>query len=256
MAPYEGEPGPDPTKPYRAKRPSPMPRRVPEAFRSLVDEQPILVRAPNEDEAKEVATEVRAAVHWLKTWGNTAEGEALWDGVQCSPEVLTRNDGKGLDVRATPYVRYFYIIPGYEDPVDARYVEPGDISNATDEFWGCSYLVHPPEDTGLRVADGATRQEVQAKAQAGIKAMVAHRKKGRRAPGDPSRHAEQEHKEDPPVQDAHPPDDGAPAAPESPKRTVAVRRTDVLPARASRTFITEKTPRPDGLGVFLLARAS
>jgi hypothetical protein len=224
MATYDAEPGPDPTRPYRPQVPSPMPRRVPEAFASLVDEQPQLVRATTEAEAREVAMEVRAAVHWLKTWGNTAEGEALWEGVQRSPEVFTRNGGKGLDVRATPYVRFFYVIPGHAAPVDARHALPGDISSATDQFWGCNYFVHPPENTGLRAANRVTREEVQAKAQAGIKEKVIRRK------GVPA------------------PDDRATGEPEPPRRTVAVRRTEVLPARATRTLITERTPRPGAWG--------
>jgi hypothetical protein len=205
MATYEAEPGTDPTKPRRVRKPSPEPKRVPEALQSLREDRPYRIKADTEDEAKQAATEIIAAVRWLRKWG-------------------------GKDCRVAPYVRQHFIVNGKD--YDDRELDGIDVSKVTSTYWACEYLVHPPFETGLRLADPRTRANVQYMAQEGKFAA------GQR-PGPPV---------DRPARAVPEP------APARPRRTVAVRRTEDLPPRATRTLISQQPPGHVTWGIFCCLR--
>jgi hypothetical protein len=124
----------DPTKPRR-HRPDP-PVRVPDARQSLTDDAAYSIKRATEAEGLAVASEIIAAVRWLRKWDDQ-------------------------DVRVRPYVREWYVVNGKE--VEARDL-PAD-AKTTDHYWRTHFYVHPPMERGLRVADEDARGRSQAAAQ-------------------------------------------------------------------------------------------
>lgn len=151
----ELEPGPDPSRRNRG-RPSRRPDRVDEALRLYHANRPLSLRKNSETEAHAVVSEIKAAIHYLRTWefdpdtgekykisaiSNITEHYA-WDGVEY---VFFNSQKIGVGWGRTGDLR-----PQWAHAAFARML--GDAARDGAEifhYWKVNYRVRAPEVRGF-----------------------------------------------------------------------------------------------------------